>query len=110
MKDNIFFTEAPGTGAVGELHAEEGTTLCQENDLSYIPHIAGWKLNDNYSIFSVSLFDSGHKMLYGYELEESYTFENWMVDELNEKFMQNRVDKVFEEQAFIFTIRFEVVG
>ncbi|WPP51848.1 hypothetical protein [Catalinimonas niigatensis] len=110
VKDNIFFTEAPGTGAVGELHAEEGSTLCQENDLSYIPHIAGWKLNDDYSIFSVSLFYTGHHMLYGYELEESYTFENWMVDDLNEEFMQIKVDKVFEEQAYAFTIRFEVVS
>ncbi|WPP52021.1 hypothetical protein [Catalinimonas niigatensis] len=49
------------------------------------------------------------RSLYGYELEESYTFENWMVDELNEEFMQIKVDKVFEEQAYIFTIRFEVI-
>ena len=24
VRDNVFVTEAPGTGAVGELHAEEG--------------------------------------------------------------------------------------
>lgn len=110
VKDNIFFTEAPGTGAVGELHAEEGELLCQQNDLTYIPHIAGWKLNESHDIFSVSLFDSGHKMLYGYELGKSYTFENWRVEELNEKHMQIRVDKTFEEQAYAFTIRFEVIG
>lgn len=110
VKDNTFFTEAPGTGAVGELHAEEGELLCQENDLSYIPHIAGWKLNDDHSIFSVSLFDSGHRMLYGYETEKSYTFENWRVDDLNKEYLQVRVDKIFEEEAYIFTIRFKVTN
>jgi hypothetical protein len=48
-------------------------------------------------------------MLYGYETEESYTFENWRVEELNEKFMQIRVDKVFEEQSYTFILRFEVI-
>ncbi len=107
--DNTFTAKALGTGIVGELHGEEGNQLCQENDLSYIPHIASWKLNEQHDIFAVSLFASGHRMLYGYEMEKSYDDENWMVDELNEKFMQIRVDKIFEEQAYTFMIRFEVI-
>lgn len=109
VKDNIFITEAPGTGTVGQLNAEEGDKLCQQNDLSYIPLIAGWKLNDQHTIFSVSLFASGHRMLYGYEMEDSYADENWMIEELNEEFIQIRVDKVFEEENYTFALRFEVM-
>ncbi len=82
-KDNTFTTEAPGTGIVGELHGEEGNLLCQENDLSYIPHIASWKLNEKHDIFAVSLFASSYRMLYDYEMEESYDDENWMVKMMN---------------------------
>ncbi|WPP48741.1 hypothetical protein [Catalinimonas niigatensis] len=58
--------------------------------------IAEWRINKNHGIFLVSLFDTRHKMLHGYELESSCTFENWMVEELNERFMQISVDKIFE--------------
>ncbi|MEK6482432.1 hypothetical protein WJR50_33160 [Catalinimonas sp. 4WD22] len=109
VKDNIFITEAPGTGAVGQLNGEEGNTVCQENDLTYIPLIAGWKLNDQHTIFAVSLFASGHRMLYGYEMEESYADENWMVDELNNEFMQIKVDKIFDEKAYTFVFRLAVM-
>ncbi|MEK6481648.1 hypothetical protein WJR50_29155 [Catalinimonas sp. 4WD22] len=109
VKDNIFITEAPGTGAVGQLNGEEGNTVCQQNDLTYIPLIAGWKLNDQRTIFAVSLFASGHRMLYGYAMEESYADENWILEELNEEFMQIRVDKVLEEENYTFALRFEVI-
>jgi hypothetical protein len=55
-------------------------------------------------------YNFGHRMLYGYESEESYTFENWIVEALNEKFMQIRVNKIFEEQSYTFTIKLEVIG
>ncbi|MEK6479342.1 hypothetical protein WJR50_17490 [Catalinimonas sp. 4WD22] len=109
VKDNIFITETPGTGKVRQLNAEEGTKLCQENDLTYFPLIAGWKLNDQHTIFSVSLIAYGHRMLYGYEMEESYTDENWMIEELNEMFMQIEVSKIFKEQDYTFVVGFEVI-
>lgn len=106
VKDNIFTTEAPGTGTVGELHGEEGNTLCQENDLVYQPHIAGWKLNEQHDIFSVSLFASGHQMLYGYTMEESYDHENWMIEVLDEETLQVQVSKSRNEIAYSVTIKF----
>jgi len=107
IKDNIFITEAPGTGVVGELHGEEGNVLCQENDLAYQPHIAGWKLNEQHNIFSVSLFASGHQMLYGYALEESYGHENWMIEELDEKTLQVQVSKIRDGVAYFISITFK---
>ena len=109
IKDNIFTTEAPGTGIVGELHGQEGNTFCQENDLSYIPHIAGWKLNEQHNIFSVSLFAAGHKMLYGYEMEESYEVENWMVEELDKGSLQVQVSKFRGEVAYEVTLKFKAL-
>lgn len=106
IKDNFFTTEAPGKGTVGEMHGEEGNTLCQENDLIYQPHIAGWKLNDQQDIFSVSLFASGHSMLYGYEMEESYNFENWLIEVLDEETLQVQVSKTRDETDYSVTIKF----
>jgi len=107
IKDNTFTTEAPGTGIVGELHGEEGNALCQENDLAYQPHIAGWKLNEQHDIFSVSLFASGHRMLYGYAMEESYDEENWMIEELDEKTLQVQVSKIRDGVAYFISITFK---
>jgi len=109
VKDNIFTTETPGTGIVGELHGEEGNALCQENDLTYQPHIAGWKLNEQHDIFSVSLFASGHQMLYGYAMEESYDGENWMVEELDKETLQVRVSKIKDGVPYFVSIKFEVL-
>ena len=109
VKDNIFTTEAPGTGTVGELHGEEGEVLCQENDLVYQPHIAGWKLNEQHNIFSVSLFASGHIMLYGYAMEESYDHENWMIEVLDKKTLQIRVSKTRDEIAYSVTVKFKAL-
>ena len=108
-RDNVFVTEAPGTGAVGELHAEEAASLCASGDLSYRPHVAGWKLNDTQDIFSVDLFDTGHWMLYGYELASSYHTENWRVEILNEQTWQVQVHKVRDSTAYDVTIRFQTV-
>ncbi len=107
IKDNTFTTEAPGTGTVGELHGEEGNALCQEIDLAYKPHIAGWKLNEQHNIFSVSLFASGHQMLYGYAMEESYDYENWMIEEFDEDTLRVRVSKIKNEVAYFVSITFK---
>lgn len=109
VRDNIFVTEAPGTGAVGELHAGEGVSRCTSSDLSYRPHVAGWQLNDTQDIFSVDLFDTGHRMLYGYELVESYHTENWTVEVLNEQTWQVQVRKVRDSAKYDVTIRFQTV-
>ncbi len=109
VRDNVFVTEAPGTGAVGELHAEEGGLRCTSSDLSYRPHIAGWQLNDTQDIFSVDLFDTGHRMLYGYELEPSYHTENWRVEKLNEQVWQVRVRKVRDSTEYDVTVRFQAI-
>ena len=108
-KDNVFITEAPGTGRAGELGAEEGNLRCNTHDLSYPPHIAGWKLGDTEETFSITLFDTGHRMLYGYELEESYHTENWQVDILNEQTWQVRVDKVRDSIAYDVIMRFKAL-
>ena len=109
VRDNVFITEAPGTGAVGELHAEETALLCASDDLSYRPHIAGWQLNDTQNIFSVDLFDTGHRMLYGYELNASYHTENWQVEILNEQTWQVRVRKIRDSTAYDVTLRFQTI-
>ncbi|MEM9931770.1 MAG: hypothetical protein AAF840_18335 [Bacteroidota bacterium] len=109
VRDNVFITEAPGTGTVGELHAEEATIRCASGDLSYHPHIAGWKLNDTHDIFSVDLFDTGHRMLYGYELEPSYHTENWQVDILDEQIWQVQVRKIRDSAEYDVTLRFQAI-
>jgi len=109
VKDNIFIMEAPGTGIVGEIHGEEGNALCKENDLAYQPHIAGWKLNELYDIFSVSLFAPGHSMLYGYAMEESYGLENWMIEVLNKENLQIRVSKIRDEIVYSVALRFKAL-
>lgn len=109
IKDNIFITEAPGTGMVGELGAEESNLRCTTTDLFYYPHIAGWKLSDTEDIFSVTLFDTGHRMMYGYELGESYHTENWQLEILNEQTWQVRVDKVRNRIPYQVTMRFQAL-
>ncbi len=72
----------------------------------YPPHIAGWKLNEQHDIFSVSLFASGHSMLYGYAMEGSYDQENWLVEILDKETLQVRVSKIRDEIAYDVTIKF----
>lgn len=109
IQDNIYITEAPGTGKVGAIHAEEGSNLCNPNDLQYHHHIAGWKLNQSQDIFYVTIFDEGHQMLYGYPAGESYIDENWIIEKLTAEAMQVKVKKVFEGEPYSFTIQFENV-
>ncbi|WKN44928.1 hypothetical protein [Tunicatimonas pelagia] len=109
VRDNVFITEAPGTGVVGEIHAEENAGRCASGDLSYRPHIAGWKLNDTHDIFSVDLFDTGHRMLYGYELEPSYHTENWRVDILDEQIWQVQVRKIRDSAEYDVILRFQSI-
>lgn len=107
VKDNIFFTQAPGSGTVGELQAEEATLLCAPSNISFHPHIAGWKLSDTRDIFSVDLFDTGHYMIYGYPLKASYHTENWHVQQLDDEVLQVRVHKQRDSTAYQVVIRFQ---
>ena len=107
VKDNVFITEAAGTGRVGELGAEESNLRCTTSDLFYYPHIAGWKLYQEEELFSITLFDTGHRMLYGYELEESYHTENWQVEILDQQTWQVRVDKIRDSLAYTVVLRFQ---
>ena len=61
--------------------------------MSLFIYILGWKLNANYDVFSVSRFDSQVQIEYsGIETEESYSYKNCRLDDLNEKFLQIRVE------------------
>jgi hypothetical protein len=108
IRDNIFITEAPGTGMVGALHAEEGGLRCQDNDLVYQHHIASWKLNASQDIFSVTIFDRGHRMLYGFPAEESFITENWVVEELSEQRLKVRVEKNMDGERIVFRVGLNV--
>jgi hypothetical protein len=106
-KDNIFITQAPGTGVVGEIQAEEYTLRCTPGELRFHQHVAGWKLNEARDNFSVQLFDIGHRMLYGYELGASYHTENWHLEQLDDKTWQVRVPKVRDGAEYQVLIRFQ---
>ncbi|MGD1894170.1 MAG: hypothetical protein ACFB15_26685 [Cyclobacteriaceae bacterium] len=107
IRDNVFVTLAPGTGEVGEIQAEERTMRCTPDELHFHPHVAGWKLNEARHIFSVELFDVGHRMLYGYELGASYHTENWHLEQLDEKIWQVKVPKVRDGTEYQVLIRFQ---
>ncbi|MEM9675985.1 MAG: hypothetical protein AAF992_25565 [Bacteroidota bacterium] len=107
IRDNIFVSLAPGTGAVGELQLEERTMRCAPDDQHFQPHVAGWKLNEALNIFSVQLFDVGHRMLYGYELGTSYHTENWYLEQLDDKIWQVKVPKVRDSTEYQVLIRFQ---
>ncbi len=106
IQDNIFITEAPGTGKVGAIHAEEGSKICDSDGLQYHHHIASWKLNQSQNIFYVTIFDEGHLMLYGYPAGESYIDENWTIEKLTANVMHVKVKKTIEGEPYTFTIQF----